>query len=188
MTDYVVAGTGSRSLRTADRSVQVAAQSCLNARIDQLHAEHSDHLVLMSGMAEGWDELIAVTALARGIRLWAAVPNRGYGRWYWGQKSATKTNRLARFDEILSQAWRVTYVMEDVFGTSSLHLDGRHANFVRNDWMVSGRGPWAGADDFLVLGPVKPRSGTADCVETIKKAGKWRDDMVLSAEPAATLL
>lgn len=184
MSDHVVAGTGFRSLRVADRPVQVAAQRCLNTRVDQLQADHGDRLVLMSGLAEGWDELIAVTAIARSIRLWAAIPNRGYGRWYWGQKSATKTNRLARFDEIVAQAWQVTYVMEDVHHTSGLHLNGRHANFLRNDWMVRGKYSFTGANDFLVLGPVKPKTGTADCVETIKRAGKWRDSMVLSPQPA----
>lgn len=61
--------------------------------------------------------------------------------------------------------------------------NGIHANKWRNLWMVDGGRGFPGADDFAVLGPVKPGSGTAHCVEAIKAVGKWRDDMVLGPDP-----
>ena len=97
--------------------------------------------------------------------------------------SQTRTDRLGEFADLLGRAWRVTYVMEDVHRTSALKSGGKHANSWRNDFIVTGGLDFPGADDFLVLEPVKPGSGTAHCVEAIRKAGKWRDDMVLSAAP-----
>jgi hypothetical protein len=38
------------------------------------------------------------------------------------------------------------------------------------------------AHDFVVWNPES--RGTAHCVAAIKRAGKWRDDMVLSPTPA----
>jgi hypothetical protein len=186
VSDYVVAGTGPRSIKVSSRATRSAAWQLLLDRMVHLRAVHGDRLVVMSGFAEGWDEAVAKAGIEVGARLWAAVPNGGYGAWYWSaEHSLTKQDRIAEFEALLAQAWRVTYVMEDVHHTSRLHLNGRHANFLRNDWMVVGDGRgFSGAHDFLVLGPVKPKSGTADCVETIKAAGKWRDDMVLLPDTA----
>jgi hypothetical protein len=139
--------------------------------------EHGSGLVVMSGMSEGWDECLARAALKLKVRLWCSVPNRGYGDWYWRDHSQLGRNRLPEFNDILSQAWKVTYVMEQIHGTKALKHEGLHANFWRNIHLVEN------ADDFAVLGPVKPKSGTAHCVETIRAAGKWRDDMVLGPDP-----
>lgn len=178
--DYVLAGTGSRSLRVADRAVQVDAMERVTAALESRQAEHGNRLVVMSGLAEGFDELLAVVALRLGIRLWAAVPNRGYLAHYWGRESQLKRDRLPEAQAILDQAWKVAYVMEDIHGTTALKLDGLHANFWRNQFMVDQ------AEDFLVWIPTS--TGTAHCVKAIKAAGKWRDDMVLSPMPASTLI
>lgn len=189
LNDYVVAGTGSRRIKTADLRIRNSAWDQLIDRLDHLRALHGDRLVVMSGFAEGWDEAVAKAAIKLNLRLWAAIPNRGYGRWYWStERSLTDRDRQAEFTALRDRAWRVTYVMEDVHHTSALKLDGVHANFLRNNWMVTGSLDFPGADDFLVLGPVKPGSGTDHCVKAIKRAGKWRDDMVLSPEPAQAAL
>jgi hypothetical protein len=129
-------------------------------------------LVVMSGCAEGWDACVAWTAIRAGIRLWAAVPNRGYGAHYWGRKSLTGRDQLPEFERILAAAWRVTYVMEEIHGTSALYLDGLHSNFVRNTFMVDK------AQEFVVWDPSS--RGTAHCLAEIKRAGK--PFRVLSAE------
>jgi len=189
MPDFVVAGTGPRSIKTADARTRGQAWDLLIDRLDHLRAVHRDDLVVMSGFAEGWDEAVAKAAIKLNLRLWAAVPNRGYGRWYWSaEHSQTHTNRLGGFADLLGRAWRVTYVMEDVHRTTALKLGGKHANSWRNDFMVTGGLDFPGADDFVVLGPVKPGSGTAHCVAAIRRAGKWRDDMVLSAASIQTAL
>lgn len=171
MSDFVVAGTGSRSLRTADRDVQIDAMSRCEARIGLLLDSHGSRMVVMTGMAEGWDELVARVALRLGVRLWAAIPNRGYLDYYWRRASLLERDRSAEAAEILAQAERVTYVAEEVYGRSELKWDGLHANFWRNRFMVEQ------ADEFVVWNPTS--TGTAHCVEEIRKAGKWRDDMVL---------
>lgn len=161
--DFVLAGTGSRSLRAAQREVQVEAMRRCTAAIEERHTLHGGRLVVMSGLAEGWDELIALTALRLGVRLWAAIPNRGYGAHYWGRNSVTGVPRLMAFREIVSQAWKVTHVMEDIHQRRLRLDDGTHANFVRNDYLVEQ------ADEFLVWDPSS--RGTAHCVAAIKRVG-----------------
>lgn len=171
-----MAGTGSRSLRVADRAVQVGAMDRCTTALEEHRGEYGDRLVVMSGGAEGWDELLARCALRLNIRLWLALPNRGYLKHYWGRESLLKRDRLAEAQTIVDQAVRITYVMEDVHDTKSLKIGGLHANFWRNLFMVET------ANDFLVWNPTS--KGTAHCVKAIKDAGKWRDDMVLSPEVA----
>lgn len=170
--DFVLAGTGSRSLRVADRATQIAAMDLVTERIAARVVEHDERLVVMSGGAEGFDELLARVAIRQGVRLWLALPNKGYAKHYWGRASLLGRDRTAEFEQILGSAWKVTYVMEQVHGTSALKLDGLHANFWRNQFMADN------ANDFVVWNPES--TGTAHCVTAIKRAGKWRDDMVLA--------
>ncbi|WP_433730787.1 hypothetical protein ACQP2Y_21015 [Actinoplanes sp. CA-051413] len=174
MTDYVVAGTGSRSLRMADRAAQIDAMERCTAILEQRQAEKGPFLVVMSGGTEGFDELIARCALKLGIFLWLALPNRTYVGHYWGRASVTGRDRRGDFAEIMNGAGRVTHVMEEVHGTTELKLNGKHANFWRNDWMVQQ------AQEFLVWDPTS--KGTAHCLTQIKKAGL--PYKVLSPEPA----
>jgi hypothetical protein len=172
--DYVVAGTGPRRLQVADRATCARAVTAVTEAVDGLHRRHGGRLVVMSGMAEGFDSLLAWAALRAGVRLWCAVPNRGYGAYYWGRASLTGRDRLAEFTRCLNVAWRRTFVMEDIHGTTSLHLGGVHANFVRNDWMIER------ADEFLVWDPTS--RGTAHCLAGVRKAGlPYR---ILSESPA----
>lgn len=171
--EYVVAGTGSRSLRIAEREVQVRAAELVTARLETMQRLRGDDLVVMSGLAEGFDELLAVTALKLRIRLWAALPSRNYGAYYWQRKSVTGMPRLPAFLKLTTAAWKVTYVMEDVHGQRGLYLDGVHANFVRNDFMVDT------AAEFLVWEPTS--RGTEHCLKAIKRAGKPFE--ILSLEP-----
>lgn len=110
----------------------------------------------------------------------AGLPTRSYVGYYWARKSLMRRDRTPEFAQIAAYAEKTTYVMEQIHGTSALKLDGIHANAWRNLFMVNGGGlGFYGADDFAVLGPVEPGSGTAHCVAAIKQAGKWRDDMIL---------
>lgn len=187
--DWVLAGTGSRSLRTAPLAMQREVFNLCEERIARALLEHGSRLIVMSGAAEGMDECLARAAMRRQARLWLALPTRGYVQHYWGRKSLLGRDRTAEFAEIAAYAEKTTHVMEQIHGTSALTVDGLHANFWRNDFMVNGGGRgFGGADDFVVLGPVKQNSGTAHCVEAIKQAGKWRDDMVLGPDSVATQL
>lgn len=176
--DYIVAGTGSRSLRVADRAVQVDAYNRCRAAVAALRAEHGDRLVIMSGMAEGWDELLARVALAERVRLWAAVPNRGYGTHYWGRNSLTGRDRSGEFGAILAAAWKATHVMEEIHHAKGLYLNGVHSNMVRNDWMVSV------AHRFLVWEPTS--RGTDHCFKALRRAGL--PYAILSEDPQPALM
>ncbi|BAL87322.1 hypothetical protein AMIS_21020 [Actinoplanes missouriensis 431] len=174
MSDFVLAGTGSRSLRTAPRGLQVEAMHLCTERVAQRVLEHGSRLVVMSGMAEGFDELLARVALRQGVRLWCVIPSKSYLRHYWGRNSLLERDRLAEAGEIVGQAWKVTYVAEQILGTTALKVDGLHINFHRNLFMTDA------ADDFVVWDPTS--AGTAHCVKAIRQAGKWRDDMVIGPE------
>ncbi|MEU4558550.1 hypothetical protein AB0F72_09170 [Actinoplanes sp. NPDC023936] len=169
--DFVLAGTGSRSLRVAPRDVQVEAMDLCMERVAQRVLEHGSRLVVISGLAEGFDECLARAALRLGVRLWCAIPSRSYLGHYWGRTSLLRRDRLAKAEEIVGQAWKVTYVAEQILGTAALKVDGLHINFHRNLFMTEQ------ADDFVVWDPTS--RGTAHCVKAIRQAGKWRDDMVL---------
>ncbi|HEY6115945.1 MAG TPA: hypothetical protein VI172_08305 [Candidatus Dormibacteraeota bacterium] len=136
--------------------------------------EHDTRLVVMSGGAEGWDELLARVAMRLGVRLHLALPNKGYIGHYWGRASLLGRDRTAEFAGIQAYAEKTTYVMEQVHGTKQLKLDGLHANFWRNHWMIDQ------ADEFLVWDPSS--KGTAHCLAEIKKAVTAFE--VLSPEPA----
>ena len=162
--DYIVAGTGPRRLQVADRETCARAVEAVTEAVAGLKQRHGGALVVMSGMAEGFDSLLAWAALRAGVRLWCAVPNRGYGAYYWGRYSLTGTDRTAEFTRYLHAAWRRTFVTEDVYGGDVRNLNGVHSNLARNVWMVEQ------ADEFLVWDPIS--RGTARCLAGIQKAGK----------------
>jgi hypothetical protein len=162
---YVVAGTGSRSLQTASREDKLNAINLVDAELVRLMETHGDNLVVMSGMAEGFDKLLAMRAIHHGIKLWCAIPNKGYGRYYWGKHSLTGHNVMSQFKDIVDGAWRVTLVMEDVHNLQGIYgPGGKHSNFLRNDYMVEQ------GDEFLVWDPSS--SGTKDCFKSIIKSKK----------------
>lgn len=156
----IVAGTGSRSLAQEPWE----ARQRVKVQIEEHLMKQGAGLIVMSGMAEGFDELLAEVAIERGFPLWCAVPNKGYGHYYWGKKSQYEHDREHVFQKYLDLAYRVTYIMEDVHNVTGLYLNGQHSNFVRNDFMV------AEADEFLVYNPWSP--GTRQCFARIKKGNK----------------
>ena len=151
----ILTGTGSRSLQTASNEGKNTVLATIRSHIETLRPDF-----VMSGMAEGFDKALALVALQEGIPLIAAVPNTGYGRYYWSKNSLTGTDRLAEFDKYLAGAKEVVYVC------SSIYEHGVHANFHRNQYMVDRtkeEGGW-----FLVYDPAS--KGTSDCLRRIKKA------------------
>jgi uncharacterized phage-like protein YoqJ len=150
-----VMGTGSRSMVTApDR---IAVYQNLDSKILQLQDE-DPHLVLISGMAEGWDEAIAKIGMRREIPYIVCLPNDGYGRYYWAQHSLLGVNRIDMFNELILHATEVIIVC------NSLYEDGIHSNFVRNQFMVDL------CDAALVYNPSS--SGTRDAVGRLRAAHK----------------
>lgn len=154
---YYVMGTGSRSMRT-DPNAQAIFERLIT--YVQMLAEKHD-VMLISGMAEGWDEAIARTAIRLGIPFVAALPNEGYGKYYWQNHSVTGQDRYATFQTLLERAEHVEIVCD------SLYVDGLHSNFVRNQWMVDH------CDYALVFNAQSP--GTRDAVARLRQGGKTFD-------------
>jgi hypothetical protein len=136
---YVVAGTGSRELQTAPIELKRRAVEIVDAHLDRLLAAHGENLIIMSGMAEGFDKLLALRALAKNIRLWCAIPNRNYGQYYWGHHSLTGQNRLDEFNSIVERAHMVTYVRGGVDGYSWFDIS-RQAHQLPQERLHGGEG------------------------------------------------
>lgn len=166
----IVAGTGSRSLRKADPEVRVEAFKRICHALHDLNVNND--LTVMSGMAEGFDQSLAVAANFMGIPWIAAVPNTGYGPYYWGKKSVTGVDRMQDFMDLLFTAEDVVYVCGD-----KVYQGRVHSNFVRNTYMVEQ------ADHVLVWEPTS--RGTSHCVKEARRLKK--PFTVLSNEDQATL-
>ena len=155
MEQFIVAGTGSRSLAISEDKDRMSV--VLDAEVVRLKNKYPG-LVFMSGMAEGWDELIARKAVEHSVPLIAAVPNKTYGAYYWRDHSVMKCDRMAEYLALLDAAEEVVFVCKGVYE------NGIHANFVRNTYMVNR------ANAFLVYDTGSP--GTRDAIRKIKVAGK----------------
>jgi hypothetical protein len=155
---YKVMGTGSRSMILEPNAKEIYA---LLEYYLLLKAEAHPDLVLISGMAEGWDEAIAKVGLNNNIPYHVYLPNSGYGEYYWGRNSLLKRNRMTMFNKLLNGADDVTLVCHDLYGYDET---GRrvHSNFLRNTAMVEA------ADYAVVYSPSSP--GTKDAVQKLKKA------------------
>ena len=150
---FVIAGTGSRSL-ILDEGKMNKVQEYLIDLLTQAKAKHGNNLVVISGMAEGFDEVLARASMSLGVTLIAAIPNKGYSAHYWG-------NRMNAFQDLADYAHRSGGV-HYVCGTS-IYADGKHSNFVRNEWMADR------ADIVLVYNPTS--RGTAQCYNYCRTNG-----------------
>lgn len=161
---FIVAGTGSREVQNASAEGKGQLMAWLNARLLRLKEKYGDRLVIMSGMAEGFDKALANAAIHNDIKLWIALPSGDYGSYYWGRKSLTGRDMLPQFNAMLAKAWRVTEVMPSPKGSQKYNGKFGAANLDRNDFMVDQ------ANAFLVYDPSS--TGTAHCFAAIKKADK----------------
>ncbi len=175
-----IMGTGSRSMLTEPNVREIYEN--LKAHILHLkELEPDHHILLISGMAEGWDEAIAKVGMREGIEYHVYLPTRDYGNYYWGQHSLLGINRMEMFNTLVDGAARVTY-LEDIYGEPRFMRKGEidkhtiagpnyfingiwlHANMARNQVMVdNSRGGRA-----LVYG--KESSGTRDAVSRLRQA------------------
>ena len=157
---FVIAGTGSRSL-ILDEGKMNKVQEYLIDLLTQAKAKHGNNLVVISGMAEGFDEALARAAMCVGVTLIAAIPNKGYSAYYWRDNSQLKVDRMDSFQELAGYAHRsggVHYVCG-----KNIYVNGKHSNFVRNEWMA-GR-----ADVVWVYNPTS--RGTAQCYNYCRTNG-----------------
>ena len=155
---FVIAGTGSREL-ILDVEKRRKVRDYLVDLLTQAKAKHGENLVVISGMAEGFDEALARAAIQAGVPFIAAIPNPGYLDYYWGKKSLLKVNRLKSANEVLSHALGVINVCPTLYGVTHNFMGG--ANFDRNEWM---------ADHANIVWVYNPTTkGTAQCYKYCKE-------------------
>jgi ribA/ribD-fused uncharacterized protein len=157
---FVIAGTGSRSL-VNDEDKMNKVEEYLIDLLTQAKAKHGDNLVVISGMAEGFDEVLARAAMCVGVTLIAAIPNKGYSAYYWRNNSVLKIDRMDTFQELARYA-NNTGAVHYVCG-KNIYVDGKHSNFVRNEWMADR------ADVVWVYNPTS--RGTAQCYNYCRTNG-----------------
>ena len=157
---FVIAGTGSRSL-VLDEEKMEKVEDYLIDLLTQAKAKHGNNLVVISGMAEGFDEALARAAMCVGVTLIAAIPNKGYSAYYWRDNSQLKIDRMNTFQDLAGYAHRsggVHYVCG-----KNIYVNGKHSNFVRNEWMADR------ADVVWVYNPTS--RGTAQCYNYCRTNG-----------------
>jgi len=128
-----ICGTGSRDLVIAEPELRKDVYDWVWSWLDELAS--TDDVVVISGMAEGFDECLAVCASRMGLRWEAALPNPTFGSHYWGKVSKTGRDRSAAFAALVGSAAERHVISRSVY----VYLpDGRrvHSNFARNSWML----------------------------------------------------
>jgi len=148
---FVIAGTGSRNL-VLDEDKYNEVMIMIRGLLKVAKTVYGDNLLVISGMAEGFDEVLAGAAMIEKIKLLAAVPNVGYANYYWKDNSLLKLNRILPFNLLLEYAKSTGGVH---YVCSGIYEGGRHSNFIRNEWMADQ------ADLVWVYNPTT--KGTAQC-------------------------
>lgn len=120
----------------------------------------ADDVTLVSGFAQGFDTVIILAAMELDLPYIGCIPNRGYGRYYWGKNSVTGKDAYTQYLEYLDGAVEIEYTNE-FYGTNSLYYQGKHMNFWRNQRLVD-RG-----DGLLAWAESKKEAdgGTKDCIQ-----------------------
>lgn len=164
---FTIVGTGSRSL-VEDEEKFKTVLAHLTELLAKAKAKHGENLLVISGMAEGFDEALAKAAMANSVQLLAAIPNRGYSKYYWKDHSVTGFDRYSSFQELAryaNETGGVVYTCGCIKNQPAKcgHWDGRIYNFKRNEWMLEH------ADIVWVYNPTS--KGTAHAYGLARKAG-----------------
>lgn len=144
----IVAGTGHRPLKLGGYSRSLFERLVVVAE-EALEPNLHHGLVVISGMALGWDQALAQAALNLKLPLVAAVPFKGQ-ELAWPQASQEAYHKL------LDQASSVVYVSDPGYAPWKMQR--------RNEWMVDQAGVvlamWNGS-----------AGGTANCIRYAEAQG-----------------
>ncbi len=145
----IIAGTGHRPQKLGGFKLPNPTYNYVCQQIEKHFLELKPEKVI-SGMALGYDQWLAVIAIKLKISLIAAVP-------FEGQEKAWNAESQTIYKKILSKASEVVIVS-----------DGGYANWkmqVRNEWMVNHA-------DLMLACYDGSAGGTANCINYAKKIGK----------------
>lgn len=159
-----LAGTGPRQMVTWNSTLLQEVVDRTTQAIEPW--TEVDDVTLISGFAEGFDTVIILAAMQLSLPYIGCIPNRGYGRYYWGKNSLTGRDRMEQFNGYVADAVEIEYTNE-YYGTDGLYRNGKHMNFWRNQRMVDR------ADGLLAWAKDKKEAdgGTKDCVQRAINAG-----------------
>lgn len=113
--------------------------------------DKDDSVIIISGMALGWDLALAEAAVYEGALLIAAIP-------FEGQEAKWSDYHKARYQALLDDAYEVVVVSEAGYAAWKMHA--------RNRWMVDN------CDVVLALSNGDKTGGTAACLNYAAKVGR----------------
>lgn len=143
----IVAGTGHRPNKLGGYGTE-ARNRLVNLATDVLRKRQPQRVI--SGMALGWDQALAVAACALDLPWTAAVP-------FEGQERAWPESSQREYRELLSLADDVVVVSPGGYASWKMQR--------RNQWMVDH------ADLVLALWDGSP-GGTGNCVDYVRRTNK----------------
>jgi uncharacterized phage-like protein YoqJ len=143
----IICGTGHRPDKLGGYG-EATALRCVNLAQSYLKTKRPD--VVISGMALGWDQALALAAILEKIEVWAYVP-------FKGQESMWPAQSKAIYHEILGRCDTVHYVSSA--GYAAWKMQERNKAMVNDADLVLAL--WNGSD-----------GGTANCIAYAEKKGK----------------
>lgn len=154
----IACGTGHRPEKLGGHGVEVAAR--LVKLAGEIIEERKPDVVI-SGMALGWDQALAVACMQMGVEWWAFVP-------FAGQEAVWPAKAKALYKELVGRAHHVRYVSEPGYAPWKMQA--------RNVAMVDC------SDEVLALWDGHQDGGTWNCVQYAMKKqrpihnswSKWR--------------
>lgn len=155
----IIAGTGHRPAALGGLGLTVVEKDrwyANGAAIAFAYLKHRKPERVISGMALGWDMMLAQGALDAGIPLTAAVP-------FDGQDTIWPGSDRARYAKLLRRASETVVVCPGDYSA--------HKMQVRNVWMVDR------ADRIVALYDMISPGGTRNCLNYARKTNKPVDNL-----------
>lgn len=157
---FYIAGTGTRKLVLMPDVMAVVVSQISDILLAAKAAR--GEITVISGMAEGFDEAMALGAIRAQVPFLAYIPHPTYGDYYWGSHTQSGRDRTEEFNNLLKQAAGIH------ISAITLYVDGVHVNFLRNKHMVDKCDIlWAYSPDWY-----KGSKGTAHAITYATSVGR----------------
>lgn len=138
----IICGTGHRPTKLGGYSVKAFNDLIFFAE-KWLKENKIKATGVISGMALGWDQALAIAAIRNGINLTCAIP-------FKGQELAWPSDSQKLFNRILDKSQEIFYVSKGSYSPSKMQI--------RNKWMVD-------RSDLVLAMWDGSSGGTANCIK-----------------------